>query len=58
MNPAPNEANNQSGPCSNMGQGGFEFGTQHSAEWLYSIQKTCPFWKEVLKKFDVDTTNQ
>lgn len=38
--------------------GGFGFGTEHSAEWVYSIQKTYPFWKEVLKKFDVDVTNR
>jgi hypothetical protein len=42
----------------NMGVNGFEFGNEHSAQWAYSIQKTYPFWKEVLKKFDVDVTNR
>jgi hypothetical protein len=42
----------------NMGRGGFEFGTEHSAEWVYSIQKNYSFWKEVLKKFDVDIANR
>lgn len=42
----------------NMGTKGFEFGNEHSAEWVYSIQKTYPFWKEVLRKFDVDVTNR
>ena len=42
----------------NMGVGGFEFGNEHSAEWAYSIQKTYPFWKEVLKKFQIDVSNR
>jgi hypothetical protein len=41
-----------------MGLGGFNFSTEHSAEWVYSIQRTYPFWKEVLKKFDVDVSNR
>ena len=41
--------------CVNMGAGGFEFGTTHSAEWMWSIQKTYPFWKEVLKQFQIDS---
>jgi alpha-tubulin suppressor-like RCC1 family protein len=42
----------------NMGQGGFNFGTEHSAEWVYDMQKTFPFWKEILRKFDVDVGNR
>jgi hypothetical protein len=38
--------------------GPWGFGEEHSAEWVYSIQKTYPFWKEVLKKFDVDVSNR
>ena len=41
-----------------MGSGGFGFGLVHSAQWVYSVQRTYPFWKEVLTKFDVDVTNQ
>ena len=42
----------------NMGPDGFNFGTEHSAEWDYSIQKTSSFWKEVLVAFRIDVTNQ
>jgi hypothetical protein len=41
-----------------MGADGFEFGDEHSAEWVYSLQATFPFWKEILKKFDIDVTNR
>jgi hypothetical protein len=41
----------------NMGVGGFGFGDEHSAEWVYSIQATYPFWKEILTKFDIEVTN-
>ena len=39
----------------NMGSGGFEFGTEHSAEWRRPIQWTYPFWLEAAKTFDVET---
>jgi len=42
----------------NMGPDGFNFGTEHSAEWDYSIQKTSSFWKQVLVAFRIDVTNQ
>lgn len=42
----------------NMGEGGFEFGVKHSAQWVFSIHKNYPFWKEVLKKFQVDVSNR
>jgi uncharacterized membrane protein len=41
-----------------MGPGNFNFGTEHGAQWEYSIQKTSPFWKEVLKKFNIDVGNR
>jgi hypothetical protein len=41
----------------NMGQGGFEFGDQHSAEWVYSIQKTYPFWRRIAEEFNLDLSN-
>jgi hypothetical protein len=46
------------GPSVNMGSNGFNFGTEHSAEWAYSIQRTRPFWKEVLSRFDNDVTGR
>ena len=42
----------------NMGLGGFEFGDEHSAEWVYTTHKTYLFWKEVLKKFDLDVSDR
>jgi hypothetical protein len=42
----------------NMGVGGFEFGNEHSAEWDYSVQRTYPFWREVLKRFDNDVIDR
>lgn len=42
----------------NMGVGGFEFGAEHSAEWMYSIQKTYPFWRRVAEEFGLDLTNR
>jgi hypothetical protein len=41
-----------------MGADGFEFSDEHSAEWVYSIQATYRFRKEILKKFDIDVANQ
>ncbi|MFL6589725.1 MAG: alpha/beta hydrolase, partial [Chthoniobacterales bacterium] len=41
----------------NMGQGGFEFGTEHSAEWIYDFHKTSVFWKEILTQFGIDVDN-
>jgi hypothetical protein len=40
------------------GTGGFQFGDEHSAEWVYPIRATYPFWKEILLKFDIDVTNR
>jgi hypothetical protein len=40
-----------------MGADGFEFGDEHSAEWVYSIQATYSFWKEILTKFALNVTN-
>ena len=43
-----------------MGAGtdGFQFGYEHSAEWVYPIRATYPFWKEILTKFDIEVTNR
>ena len=40
------------------GAGGFQFGDEHSAEWVYPIRATYPFWKEILTKFDIEVTNR
>ena len=37
----------------NMGSGGFGFGTEHSAEWEFNMQRTYPFWREILHQFDI-----
>lgn len=37
-----------------MGPDGFNFGTEHSAEWVYGMQRAYPFWREVLKQFDIN----
>ena len=42
----------------NMGLGGFDFGAEHSAQWLYGLQKTMPFWAALLKTFDVAATTE
>jgi len=39
----------------NMGAGEFNFGTEHSAEWNWTIQRTRLFWREVLTQFQIDT---
>jgi pimeloyl-ACP methyl ester carboxylesterase len=36
----------------------FGFGTEHSAEWGFTIQKTYPFWNEILRRFDIDVSDQ
>jgi hypothetical protein len=38
----------------NMGHGGYEFGTEHSAEWEFTIQKTYAFWRRVATEFNID----
>ncbi len=38
----------------NMGEGGFNFGTEHSAERDFTIQKTSPFWDAILETFGVN----
>jgi pimeloyl-ACP methyl ester carboxylesterase len=42
----------------NMGVNGFEFGNEHSAQWVYSIQKTYPFWRSVAEEFNIDLVNR
>ena len=42
----------------NMGPGGFGFGTEHSAEWKFNVQRTYPFWREILHRFDVSVADQ
>jgi hypothetical protein len=42
----------------NMGSGGFGFGTEHSAEWEFNMQRTYPFWREILHQFDLSVPSQ
>ena len=42
----------------NLGAGGFEFETEHSAQWAASIQKTYPFWRRVAEEFNLDVINR
>ena len=40
------------------GVGGFNFGTSHSAEWIWNYQKCYPFWWTVLQKFGMTPINR
>ncbi|MEY2506446.1 MAG: hypothetical protein QOH01_775 [Verrucomicrobiota bacterium] len=42
----------------NMGSGGFGFGTEHSAAWEFTMQRTYPFWREILHQFDFSVPTQ
>ena len=53
-----NTGGNSIGSTVNMGHGGFEFDEEHSAEWVYSLQRTHPFWRRVAKEFDLNLTNR
>ncbi|TLD72869.1 alpha/beta hydrolase [Phragmitibacter flavus] len=42
----------------NMGVGGFNFGDEHSAQWVYSIQKNYYFWLDIVTKFGFGIGNR
>lgn len=40
------------------GTGGFGFGSTHSAQWIWTYQKTYPFWRRIAVEFNLDITNR
>jgi hypothetical protein len=33
----------------------FGFGSEHSAEWEFTIEQTHPFWEQIMSTFGIDS---